>query len=224
MSNKLSSSGQRKDTTVRRRKLLGEIFKPRTNQGDVERDGSSSRSRSSSRLSLFRKSPDPKIKDAKNAQSTPGADAATSKIATDNNTTAQPDIKTGAKIAAADPNRDNDMWKIAEETLRQDAQKCEKLKEYDRILENYFKSKLKPVGTLERREQFLGFLNSKTEQLNDINSETQLKKCSIEARRYFKSAVSCVIATKDIIATAAAHCPPASVACAGVMFLLLVCQ
>jgi len=44
------------------------------------------------------------------------------------------------------------MWTIAEEKLRRDPQKCEKLEKYERILEDYFGSKLKPVGILERRE------------------------------------------------------------------------
>ena len=203
MSNKLFSPDQQKDTTSRRRRLLENFFKPRANQGDQhERDGDSPRSRSSSSLLRFRKSPDPKIGEAKDAQ---------------------PAIKTGAKIPAAGPTRDNDMWKIAEDKLRQDAQKRGILEQYDRILEEYFKSKLEPVGTLERREQFLGFLNSKIEQLDDKNSETQLKKYSIEARRLFKTAFDRVIATKDIINGAAGPCLPASVACAGVMFLLLVC-
>jgi len=43
-------------------------------------------------------------------------------------------------MAAAGSNKDNDMWTIAEEKLRKDLQKCEKLEKYDRILEDYFGS------------------------------------------------------------------------------------
>jgi hypothetical protein len=163
-----------------------------------------------------------------NAPFTTGAhpSAAPSEATLDDHKDAQPSAKTsqpGAKTAAAaGSNKDNDMWTIAEEKLRNDPQKCKKLEKYDRILEDYFGSKLKPVGTLERREQFLGFLRSEIEKLNKTDSETRLSKCSNKAKRFFQSAVRCIMASKDIITAAATPCLPASVACAGVTVLLSV--
>jgi hypothetical protein len=119
---------------------------------------------------------------------------------------------------------DNDMWTIAEMKLRADPQKRKKLEEYDSILENHFGSKLKDLGTLERRKQFLELLNSEIHILNNINSDSQLSGCSRKAKRCFKSAVGCVVASKSIITTAASPCLPAAVACAGVMVLLSVGQ
>ncbi|KAH0538836.1 hypothetical protein FGG08_004612 [Glutinoglossum americanum] len=220
MSDKLPSFDQQKDTANRVQRVLGNFLKPRTKQGDQpEGNGHFPRSRSSSRLPRFRKSPDPNTEGAKNAQPTTNANVPTSEIAPDDNKDAHP----GAKTAAAGPNGDNDMWRIAEERLRQDPQKNQKLEQYDHILEQYFGSKLEPVGTMERRKQFREFLDLETKKLNDIDSDTRLSRCSKKAKRFFKSAVNCVVASKDIVAAAAAPCLPASVACAGAMFLLSFC-
>jgi hypothetical protein len=114
------------------------------------------------------------------------------------------------------------MWTIVKAELRKDPQKREKLEKFDRILEDHFKSKLKPVRTLGRREQFLGFLGSKIEELNKTDSEIRLRKCSNRAKRFFKSAVDCIIVSKDIITAAVTPCLLASVACAGVSVFLSV--
>ncbi|KAH6716446.1 hypothetical protein BKA61DRAFT_548460, partial [Leptodontidium sp. MPI-SDFR-AT-0119] len=119
------------------------------------------------------------------------------------------------------------MWTIADEKLRKDPQKCKKLEEYDRILERHFDVKLEPVGTLKRREQFLDFFSLEIEGLKKSETEelntTRLSKCSNKAKRFFKSAADCIIASKDIITAAATPCLPASVACAGVAVLLSFC-
>ncbi|KIW24505.1 hypothetical protein, variant [Cladophialophora immunda] len=119
-----------------------------------------------------------------------------------------------------DSYKDKDMWARAEEELRRDAQKREKMEKYDRILEDYFASKLKPIGTLERREQFLGFLSLEIEKLNRADSEILPTN---KAKRFFRSAVESIIASKGIITAATAPCLPASVACAGVVVLLSFC-
>lgn len=132
------------------------------------------------------------------------------------------DALQGARITAADLPKDDDMWAIAEEKLRGDPKIREKLEKYDDILKGHFKSVLKPIGTAERRGQFLGFLNSEIEHLKSNESETQLGRCRNKSKRFLKAAVDCVIATKDIITAAPAPCLPASVACAGVAVLLSV--
>lgn len=131
------------------------------------------------------------------------------------------DALQGARTTAADLRKDGDMWAIAEEKLREDPQKREKLEKYDEILKDHFKSVLKPIGTAQRRGQFLGFLNSEIEHLSKA-SETQLGRCRNKAKPFLKAAIDCVIATKDIITAAATPCLPASVACAGVAVLLSV--
>jgi hypothetical protein len=228
MSDKLPDSGQQEDIARRGRRNLLNIFKDRIGKGSQpDQLRPFSHPRSTSPLSHRKKPPGRKNKKAENAQFTTDAhtSAAPSEAKLDDNKDAQPSTKIaqpGAKTAAAGSNKDNDMWTIAEEKLRRDPQKCEKLEKYERILEDYFGSKLKPVGTLERREQFLGFLSSEIEKLNKTDSETRLKKCSNKAKRFFKSAVGCIIASKDIITAAATPCLPASVACAGVAVLLSV--
>src|ERR1700710_2598110 len=97
------------------------------------------------------KSPALKNKKGGNAQLIAGANTETSE---DNK-----DALQGAKTVADLP-KDDDMWAIAEETLRRDPQKREKLEKYDNILEGHFKSVLMPIGTAQRRGQFLGFLKS----------------------------------------------------------------
>jgi hypothetical protein len=117
------------------------------------------------------------------------------------------------------------LWATADKRLREDPQKRKKLEEYDRILEAHFGAKLETIGTPERREQFRGFLDSEVKKLNDANdadSDPRLRKCSNKAKRFFKSAVACVIASKDIIAPATAACLPAAVACTGVVVILSV--
>jgi hypothetical protein len=177
-----------------------------------------SRPGSPSHLSHRGKSPNPKNEKAENAQLTTSTNTATLEVTPGDNKNAWQ----GASTAAANPTKDNDMWAIAEENLRRDPPKRKILEEYDRILEDHFKSKLEPIGTPERRAQFLVFLNSEIEHLNSIDGETRLSRCTNKAKRFLKTAVDCVIATKDIVTVAAAPCLPASVACAGTMFLLSV--
>jgi hypothetical protein len=197
MSDKLPKSDQQKDIARRGRPNPLKILKDRIGRGE--------------RL------PGRKNEQAENTQDA-HTSPAPSEAKLDNNKNAQP----VAKTAAANSNKDKDMWTIAEEELRRDAQKREKLETYDHILEDYFGSKLEPIGTLERREQFLGFLSSEIEKLNKTDSETRLKPRSNKAKRFFKSAVACIIASKDIITAATTPCLPASVACAGVAVLLSV--
>jgi hypothetical protein len=162
-------------------------------------------------------SPSPHRKSDPNTEKTKNCPATTPP---DDNTDAPLNMKTAAK----DSNKDMDLWTIAEKTLRQDGEKRKKLEEYDHILEDYIGSKLKPVGTLERRKQFLGFFNSEIEKLIDADrdSDTLLGACSRKAKRCFKMAVTCVVASKDIIAPATTPCLPAAVACTGVVILLSV--
>lgn len=177
------------------------------------------RLRSSSRLFRRDKSPNPENENQKNAQLTTGSNSATLEVALDDSE----DAWLGVKTATADPTKDNDMWAIAEEKLRKDPRKREKLEKYDGILEAHFGAKLKPIGTPERREQFLEFLNSEIEQLNSTtNSGTRLGRCSNKAKRFLRTAVDSIIATKGIITAATTPCLPASVACAGVTVLLSV--
>jgi hypothetical protein len=166
-----------------------------------------SRSRSSSRLPRSGKSPDPKNEEANNTQLITGANAATPGVTPEGN-------------KAVDLSNDNDMWTVAQKKLRQDPQKCKKLEKYDRILADHFGAELKGVGTLERQEQFLELLNSEVPKLD--NSDSRLSRCSRKAKRCFKSAVGCVIASKDIITAATTPCLPAAAACAGVVVLLSV--
>lgn len=215
MSNSLPHSDQEEDVASRIKRSHFNFFAKKKSQPD--KLSPIPRPRSSSPLLRRRESPDRKNTKADN----PNSSAAPSESKLDGNKDAQPKAKTakpGAKTAAAGSNKDNDIWTIAEEQLRKDPQKCEKLEEYDRILERHFGFKLEPVGTLERREQFLGFFSSEIEKLN----KTRLRDCSNKAKRFFKSAVDCIIASKDIITAAATPCLPASVACAGVTVLLSV--
>jgi hypothetical protein len=230
MNDKLPGSDQQEEEDVARpgrRKLL-KLFMYRIGRGSqLNQLLPFSHSGNTPRVSHRGKSPDPKNQKAENAQFNTRAYplAAPLEAKLDDNKDAQPSTKTaqpGEKTSTAGSHKDNDMWTIAEEKLRKDPQKCEKLEEYDRILEDYFGSKLKPVRTMERREQFLGFLSSEIEKLNEADIETRLRKCSNKAKRFFKSAFGCIIASKNIIATAATPCLPASVACTGVMVLLSV--
>jgi hypothetical protein len=219
MENQPPSSNQQEDTTNRGRRHLGNLFKPRTSQGDQPHGVDHiPRPRSPSLLSRFKKSPDPKPGKTRNAQPTTDVNSATSKSTLDDSRDAQSAVKT----AAEDSDKDNDMWTTAEKRLREDPQKRKKLEEYDRILEEHFGARLEPIGTPERREQFRGFLNSEIEKLNDADSDTRLSRCSNKAKRFFKSAAACVIASKDIIAPATAACLPAAVACTGVVVILSV--
>ena len=175
-----------------------------------------SASDSRKRIPWLRRDKSPVLKNRKteNAQLVAGA-----------NTETPEDNKDGlqcARATAADLPKDDDMWAIAEEKLRGDPKKREKLEKYDDILEVHFKSVLKPIGTAQRRGQFLGFLNSEIENLSSKESKTQLGRCRNKAKRFLEAAVNCVIATKGIITAAAAPCLPASVACAGVAVLLSV--
>lgn len=177
------------------------------------------RFKTSSRLLRRGKSPNPENENQKNAQITTEANTATLEVAPVDSK----DIWSGAKTVTVDPIKDNDMWAIAEEKLRKDPRKREKLDKYNGILEAYFKTKLQPVGTPERREQFLEFLNSEIEQLNSAtNSGTRLGRCSNKAKRFLRNAADSIIATKGIITAATTPCLPASVACAGVTVLLSV--
>jgi hypothetical protein len=58
--------------------------------------------------------------------------------------------------------------------------------------------------------------------LKDADCDIRLSKCSNKAKRFFKTAAACVIASKDIIAPATAACLPAAVACTAVVFILSV--
>lgn len=179
----------------------------------------SSRFGRSSRLLRRSKSPNTENENQKIAQLTTGANAATFEITPDDSN----DAWLGAKTATVDPTKDNDMWAIAAEKLRKDPRKREKLDKYNGILEARFKTKLKPIGTLERREQFLEFLNSEIEHLNNTTkSETRLGRCSNKAKRFLRTAADSIIATKSVITAATTPCLPASVACAGVTVLLSV--
>lgn len=219
MDNELSTSHRKKDGRGLRQRFFGH----KASQDDqTEGDGHSSSSRSYSRLLRSRMSPGLKVKEAENPLSATGTNSANSNVALDDSTTIQLVIRTDSIITAVGPNIDNDMWKIAEEELRQDPKKCGILEEYDRILEAHFGSKLEPVGSLERRQQFLGFLNSELKKINAADSAARLRKCSNKSKRFFKSAVACIVASKDIIAPATSACLPASVACTGVVVLLSV--
>ncbi|KAH0553091.1 hypothetical protein GP486_006718 [Trichoglossum hirsutum] len=120
-----------------------------------------------------------------------------------------------------------DMWAMADNQLRGDPQKCEMMQKYDRLLESKLPpgSKLEPIGTEERRKQAFGFFGSEIERLNaiDTTSYSQLKKCGNKAKRCFKAAVTCIMATRDIVNAAATPRLPASVACMGVTVLLSLC-
>lgn len=188
---------------------------------DQQKETAKRMGRLHSRFSLLRrpgKSPNPKNEKLKN---TPLANTANSVVIEappdDGNDAGQ-----GVNTATADPTNDFDMWAIAERELREDPQKREKLDRYDKILEDHFKSKLEPIGTPKRREQFREFFESEVKNLTSIDSETRLQGCKNKAKRFLKAAVDCVLATRDIIAAASAPCLPASVACAGVTFLLSV--
>jgi hypothetical protein len=82
--------------------------------------------------------------------------------------------------------------------------------------------KLKEIGTLERRKQFLDLLNLEIPKLEKVDRENRLGRCTRKAKRCFKSAVKCVIASKDIIAAGTLPCLPAAVACAGMVVALSV--
>lgn len=124
-----------------------------------------------------------------------------------------------ASTTAQESYDDDDMWMMAENILRMDPEKCKKLNEYDSILTKQFGTKLEPIGTPGRREQFGGFLVSEVEKLNRIKSKTPQRN---EARQFFRRAAACVVTTKDIIGPATTTCLPASVACTGVAVLLSV--
>jgi hypothetical protein len=211
------------DTPSLRRRLLDTIRKDRTDQGDRPKDDDrSSRSRSSSRVRLFKHSPSQQDEKAQNALSTTDINGSSSNVALDDNKAEQLGGQSGAKPAAADRDMNNDMWKIAEEELRRDPQKREILEKYDHILEAHFKSKLEPIGSLERRQQFLGFRNSELASLSPAGTDTKLSRCSNKAKSLVKGTVSTIVASKDIITSATAACLPASIACTGVMVLLSV--
>jgi len=143
-------------------------------------------------------------------------------------TTAKVELKGSAddnlpmKKAIADLDKEYDLWILADQQLRNDHDKREIMKKYDRILEQNLGSELKPAGTSERRKQLLKFLDLKTNQLKDAANQTRLDDCSRKAKRFFRNAVDCVVATQCLINNAVAPCLPASVACAGVTFLLSV--
>jgi hypothetical protein len=164
-------------------------------------------SRSWNSSQLRSEPPDPKIEEANDTYT--GANAANPGATEDGN-------------KAVDLGNANDTWTIAEEKLRQDPEKCKVLKKYDGILADHFGLKLKEVGTLERRNQFLDLLNLEIPKLEKVESENRLGRCTRKAKRYFKSAVECVIASKDIIAAGASPCLPAAVACAGMVVVLSV--
>jgi hypothetical protein len=225
MSDKLPDSDGHEDVSKRGRRKFFDKVKERLGKGSQL-----SASRSTSRQADRGKSPDRTISKAENAQVTAGAptqSAAAPEATRDDQKDDRPRAKTtsqpGAKTtAAAGANTDVDMWAIAEAKLRQDAQKRKKLEQYDRILADYFGAELKPAGSRERREQLLGFLGAEIDKLNQPESETRLSRCSNKAKRFFQSAVRCVMASKDVITAAATPCLPAAVACAGVTVLLSV--
>lgn len=125
-------------------------------------------------------------------------------------------------MTAPDSNEVDDMWTKADKKLRMDPQKREKLESYDRILEQQLGSKLKPIGTLERRKQVLDYVDSEIKRFKDADTETWMWKCSKRAKGFFENTVSCVLCVQNIINTAAMPCLPAAVACAGVTVLLSV--
>jgi hypothetical protein len=223
MSDKLPDSNQRSGVTIHKIKnYVKSTFKDRTGKGG-QPDGLSPvpRSRNSSRLSRRRKLPDPKNEKAENAQLTTGAHASaatTPEVKPDDNEDAQLRMKT----AATNSNKEDDMWTMAERKLRKDPKNCEKLEEYDRILEKQLGSKLMPIGTQERRKQVLEFLDLEIKRLEDTESKTRLGKWGAKAKRFFKETIDFIVLTQSIINTAAAPCLPAAVACAGVTVLLSV--
>ena len=204
MDDKRSNPRQQPDT-VGWRRGFGKLNKSKHKKNQPESTSSFSRLKIPFRLSRSKTPSDPQKDETSGAQQ--------------QDTTAQPsDNAVSTELA-----KDVDLWTTAEEKLRKDSLKCDKLEKYDRILEEHFGAELKPVGTLERRKQFLEFLNSKASQLNAAKEDhSRLDRCSRKAKRFFRKAVECVVATKDIVNIATQPCLPAAAACAGVTFLLSV--
>lgn len=233
MSNRLPHSDQQEDVASRGNESHIKRFKDRIGRGS-QPDGLRpfSRSRSSSRLSRRGKSPDPKNEKAENAQFTAGANAVTPEVKPDDNEGAQPDTtkepfarvkqdqknedtNLETKTDATVSKKDDDMWKIAEDQLREDQNNRKLLDAYYNILEEKSRVNLEPAGTLERKEQICTFIVSESKRLSDSSKLGRFGKV-------FQQASKWVTATKDVITTAAAPCLPASIACAGVMLILSV--
>jgi len=216
-----SDSAQASDgTSGGKRRFLGGLLSP-------QKDGSlfRIRSRSSSRSSRHKKSPDAKdstkvdtIQSDSSHQVSTSTQVTPSKV---NSGSSDPNLPTHK--ATTKPDNTDDIWALADQHLRKDPNKKQTLEKYDEILKQELGSALEPPGSEERKKQILKYLQSKTSQLDNPENETRLERFGTGAKSFFRSAVDCVIAAKDVINAAAAPCLPASVACAGVTFLLTVC-
>jgi len=96
------------------------------------------------------------------------------------------------------------------------------MKKFDSVLEKHIGSALEPPRTKARREQIIAFIQPKSEKLENAEDQNRLSQCKENAKGFFRTAVKFVTKTQGIINAAAAHCLPASVACAGVTLLLTV--
>jgi hypothetical protein len=217
------SHSVQKDTTSRGRRLLQTLLKAQSDHGHQPgRNDATLRCRSSSRLLPTRKSPNSKIEETETARFTIGANDATLNITSYDAKAGPLGLMPDERLVATVPIMEYDMWKKAEEELRLEPRKRDILENYDRILEAHFESKLEPLGSLARQEQFLGFLNSELKRLVATDSNTRLSRCSNKAKRLFKSALMAIFTAKDIIVPATRMCLPASVACTGMVVLLSV--
>jgi hypothetical protein len=230
MSDRLPHPDQQEAVACRSKKSRLERLKERIGIGS-QPDGlrPPSRSSSSSRLSRRGKSPDPKNEKAENAQFTASANAVNPEIKPDDNEDARPDatkepfpqVKQDQKNKdtnlepKTDATEDDDMWKIAEDQLREDQNKRKLLDAYYDILRSKSGAKLEPAGTPKRKEQICTFIVSESKRLPDSSKLGRFGDVFQHASKY-------VIAAKDVITTAAAPCLPASIACAGVMLILSV--
>jgi hypothetical protein len=225
MNDRLPHSDQQKDVAYRGKKKLFERFRDPTGRESLpEGRRQLSRPRSPFHPSRRGKSPNPKNEKAGNAQFTAGTNAETPEIKLDDNEAAQPDTtrelfsedaNPDMKTDPTDSNGDNDMWKIAEDQLRNDPKMKEILDAYYGILKWKSDVNLEPAGTPERKKQICNFIDSEHKKLPDSSA---LGKCS----SVFKKASENVVKAKDVIAAATAPCLPASIACAGVMLILTV--
>ena len=141
----------------------------------------------------------------------------------------QPPSETASASIEDDPSDEYDartksnLWAIAEQRLRDSAEKGKIMQEYDRILEEKMGFKLEPVGTPERQKQFLDFIDLESKKLDKRAKDIScLGKYTEKAKTSLRTVVDCVLAIKGVINTAASACLPAAIACAGVTVLLTV--
>jgi hypothetical protein len=116
---------------------------------------------------------------------------------------------------AADSAEENDMWKIAEDQLRQDEKQTELLDAYYDILKSKLKKDLNPAGPPERQKQISAFIVSESKGFHDTSKLGKFASV-------LKKGADCILKAEAVISAASQPCLPASVACAGVMLVLSV--